>query len=133
MKNPFDNIFGKGKAEIDQLNADAMAVKLSVNEPVKPLQRQETAKQETGLVIRPEDLQETSRPGRPGRLKEYEIRNRIQERLSMRPMGLFELAASVGSNLKTTKKHAEYLFRLGIIQKVQINDLGKIRIVYSKK
>ena len=137
MKNPLDSFLGKGKPEKDQLSADSMAVKLSVNPPLEPLQGQESASMKPGIIIKSEDLQEEKRrpgrPGRPPRLREYEIRNNIQESLSLRPQGLYELSRSVGSSLDTTRKHVEYLCCLGVCQKIEFNDAGKRKIIYSKK
>ena len=133
MKNPFDSILGKGKPEKYQLSADEIAVRLSVSEPLKPVHRPELEKTEPGLIIQSDELKEPRRPGRPGRLREYEIRNKIQECLNLRPMGLYELSRSVGSTLKTTEKHAEYLCRLSVCQKIEFNDIGRRKIIYSRK
>jgi hypothetical protein len=133
MKNPIDSLLGKGKQEKDQLSADAMAVRLGVNPPLEPLTRQEITKSEPGKIIKSEDLQEERHPGRPARLCEFEIRDNIQKSLSLRPMGLWELCRSVDSSLDTTKKHVEYLCRLGVCQKIEFNDAGKRKIIYSRK
>lgn len=116
MEIPINGHLGEGSEEKDQFKTDEQAVKLSVNHLVKLLPKTESR-----------------RAGRPGRLRDFEIKNRIQAGLSLRPMGLYELSQSIGSTLRTTEKHVEYLYRLGVVQRVEFNDLGKRKILYSKK
>ena len=69
--------------------------------------------------------------GRPNRLKLYVIRNRIQESLQKRPMGLFELSQDVDTTIPAVRRQLEYLIKLGIINKSEYMDVSKSKALYS--
>ncbi len=51
------------------------------------------------------------------RRKNHEIRNAIQKALKKRPMGHYELSQEIDASLETTKRHVDYLRKIGTVQK----------------
>ena len=51
------------------------------------------------------------------RRREHEIRNEIQEALSKRPMGYYEISREINASIETVKRHIDHLRSVSVVQK----------------